>query len=233
MPTAAPSRSELIEHLIRTRIAGDVATPRENNLAHYRELANGNRYYWLGLDLGDRWTDEQDVLAVMAEALPIHPVTRWGKPMSVGMTAAGGFGWVSDRRGYRYEKAQADGRSWPAIPTSVLAVWDAVSGCERAPECCLVNLYRGPARMGLHQDRDEADFTCPVVSISLGDDALFRVGGLERGGSTESLWLRSGDVCAIGGPARLVHHGVDRLREGSSDLVPGGGRINLTLRVVT
>ncbi|HVG47131.1 MAG TPA: alpha-ketoglutarate-dependent dioxygenase AlkB, partial [Rubellimicrobium sp.] len=101
------------------------------------------------------------------------------------------------------------------------------------PECCLVNLYRDGARMGLHQDRDEADLAQPVVSISLGDDALFRVGHLERGGSTESTWLRSGDVLVSGGPARLVHPGVDRVREGSSDLVPGGGRINLTLRVAT
>lgn len=174
-----------------------------------------------------------DVLAVMAAAPPFHPVTRWGKPMSVAMTSAGAFGWFSDRRGYRYEPRHPSGAPWPPIPASVLAVWEAVAPGARPPECCLVNLYRGAARMGLHQDRDEADLSQPVVSISLGCDALFRVGGLERGGPTESLWLRSGDVLAIGGAARLVHHGIDRLREGSSDLLPGGGRINLTLRVVT
>ena len=174
-----------------------------------------------------------DIQAVMAAAPPFHLVTRWGKPMSVAMTSAGRFGWFSDRRGYRYVDRHPSGGPWPPIPPSVLAVWEAVAPGARPPECCLVNLYRGGARMGLHQDRDEADLSQPVVSISLGDDALFRVGSLERGGSTESLWLRSGDVCVIGGPARLVHHGVDRLREGSSDLVPGGGRINLTLRVVT
>jgi alkylated DNA repair protein (DNA oxidative demethylase) len=174
-----------------------------------------------------------DVLGVMDAAPPFHPVTRWGKAMSVAMTSAGRFGWFSDRRGYRYEERHPSGAPWPPIPDSVLAVWRAVAPGAREPECCLVNLYRGPARMGLHQDRDEADLTQPVVSISLGDEALFRVGSVERGGPTESVWLRSGDVCVIGGAARLAHHGVDRVREGSSDLIPGGGRLNLTLRVVT
>ena len=174
-----------------------------------------------------------DVLGVMGAAAPFHPVTRWGKAMSVAMTSAGRFGWFSDRRGYRYVDRHPAGNPWPPIPDSVLAVWEAVAPKARPPECCLVNLYRGGARMGLHQDRDEADLSQPVVSISLGDDALFRVGSVERGGPTGSLWLRSGDVCVIGGAARLVHHGVDRVREGSSDLLPGGGRINLTLRVVT
>jgi alkylated DNA repair protein (DNA oxidative demethylase) len=113
-----------------------------------------------------------------------------------------------------------------------LAVWERFAPGARAPECCLVNLYR-EARMGLHQDRDEADLSQPVVSISLGDEALFRVGGTERGGPTRSVWLRSGDVAVLAGPARLAFHGVDRVRAGSSSLVPGGGRINLTLRVVT
>ena len=92
--------------------------------------------------------------------------------------------------------------------------------------------YGEGAKMGLHQDRDEADFDMPVVSISLGDEALFRVGGVERGGPTRSIWLRSGDVAVMGGAARLVHHGIDRVRWGSSTLLPRGGRINLTLRVV-
>lgn len=184
----------------------------------------------------DRTAQERmlaDILRVQEAAPPFHPVTRWGKAMSVAMTSAGRFGWVSDRRGYRYEERHPSGVPWPPIPESVLAVWEAVAPGARAPECCLVNLYRDGARMGLHQDRDEADFSQPVVSISLGDVALFRVGSVERGGPTESVWLRSGDVAVIGEPARLVHHGIDRVREGSSDLLPGGGRINLTLRVVT
>jgi alkylated DNA repair protein (DNA oxidative demethylase) len=107
-----------------------------------------------------------------------------------------------------------------------------VTGLARDPDCCLINLYREGARMGLHQDRDETDFAWPVVSLSLGDDALFRIGHVTRGGSTDSVWLRSGDVLVMGGPARLVHHGIDRIRPGSSTLLAGGGRINLTLRVV-
>jgi alkylated DNA repair protein (DNA oxidative demethylase) len=111
-------------------------------------------------------------------------------------------------------------------------VWDAVSGVERAPDCCLINYYGEGARMGLHQDKDEADFRWPVVSISLGDEGLFRIGNQERGGKTESIWLRSGDVVVMGGDARLTYHGVDRIRFGSSTLLPDGGRINVTLRVV-
>lgn len=175
-----------------------------------------------------------DLLTVMAIAPPIRPVTRWGRPMSVAMTSCGRLGWVSDRRGYRYEPHHPEtGRPWPAIPDSVRAVWHALAPAAREPESALLNLYREGARMGLHQDRDEADLTQPVVSISLGDAALFRVGGTARGGPTASIWLHSGDVCVIGGAARLAFHGIDRIRAGSSDLLPGGGRINVTLRVVT
>lgn len=175
----------------------------------------------------------EDALAVMAAAPPVRFRTRWGGQLSVAMSAAGRFGWVSGPRGYAYAPAQGDGTPWPAIPDSALAVWEALLPEARPPESCLVNLYRGGARMGLHQDRDEADLAQPVLSISLGDDALFRVGGTVRGGPTRSHWLRSGDVAALAGRARLAFHGIDRVREGSSALVPGGGRINLTLRVVT
>ena len=102
----------------------------------------------------------------------------------------------------------------------------------RAPDCCLVNFYAPGAKMGLHQDRDEADFLQPVLSISLGDDGLFRIGGQERGGTTQSAWLGSGDVMLLTGPSRLAYHGIDRVRGGSSSLLKEGGRINLTLRVV-
>lgn len=172
-----------------------------------------------------------DVQTIWAAAAPVRPVTRWGKPMSVAMASAGTLGWTTDRRGYRYEPRQPDGRPWPPVPERLLALWDSVTQGARQPDSCLVNLYRGQARMGLHQDRDEADLTQPVVSVSLGDRALFRIGGTERGGSTESLWLQSGDVLVLGGAARLRFHGIDRIEPGSSDLVPGGGRVNLTLRV--
>jgi DNA oxidative demethylase len=173
-----------------------------------------------------------DIRAVVAAAPLFTPETARGQKMSVRMTAAGDYGWMSDRKGYRYEARHPSGMPWPPIPPSVLAVWDAVAGTTRAPQCCLVNWYDASARMGLHQDRDEADLSLPVVSISLGDDALFRVGGLIRGGKTRSIWLRSGDVAVLGGAARLAYHGIDRLRPGSSTLLPRGGRLNLTLRVV-
>ncbi|RWR48798.1 alpha-ketoglutarate-dependent dioxygenase AlkB [Sinirhodobacter ferrireducens] len=174
-----------------------------------------------------------DLRAVVAAAPLVTPVTPSGRPMSVRMSAAGRFGWVSDRRGYRYAETHPQGTPWPAIPDSILAVWRAVSGSARQPECCLINFYDAGARMGLHQDRDEADFGEPVVSISLGDDGLFRIGNESRGGATQSLWLRSGDVLVMGGPARLRHHGIDRIAPGTSMLLPKGGRLNLTLRVVT
>ncbi len=182
-----------------------------------------------------------DIRAVVRAAPLVRPVTPGGRAMSVRMTAAGEFGWITDRAGYRYERCHPSGVPWPPIPARVRAIWEAVagtarmaeSGTVRAPECCLVNWYADGARMGLHQDRDEGDFGCPVVSISLGDDALFRVGGTERRAPTRSIWLRSGDVAVMGGAARLAWHGVDRTRFASSSLLPDGGRINLTLRVVT
>lgn len=175
----------------------------------------------------------RDIEGCLAVAPPFAPETRFGRQMSVRMSSAGRFGWVSDRRGYRYERRHPDGQSWPAIPDRVLGIWAEVTGAARAPECCLINWYGEGARMGLHQDRDEADFSWPVVSVSLGDDGLFRIGNRTRGGSTESVWLNSGDVVVMGGDARLIHHGIDRIRFGSSRLLPQAGRINLTLRVVT
>ena len=177
-----------------------------------------------------------DLLAVLREVVRhaplLDPVTPRGARMSVRMTAAGIYGWISDRAGYRYEPKHPTGVPWPPIPEPVLAIWRQVSGVSRQPECCLVNFYGEGARMGLHQDKDEADFEWPVVSVSLGDDALFRMGGAARSDPTQSLWLRSGDVVVMGGQARRALHGVDRIRFRSSGLLPQGGRINLTLRVV-
>lgn len=169
---------------------------------------------------------------VARKAPPFSPDTPYGKKMSVQMTSAGTFGWFSDRRGYRYADKHPAGTDWPPTPASVLAIWRALGSPARDPDCCLINFYGQGARMGMHQDRDEADFSWPVLSISLGDDALFRVGGLTRGGKTQSIWLKSGDVAVIGGAARLAYHGVDRIRFGSSALLAKGGRINVTLRVV-
>ncbi|MCB6178056.1 alpha-ketoglutarate-dependent dioxygenase AlkB [Rhodobacter sp. Har01] len=173
-----------------------------------------------------------DIRAVAAAAPFVAPVTPGGKPMTVRMTGAGRLGWVTDRHGYRYEARHPSGVAWPPIPLSVLALWRDLTGLNREPDCCLVNFYGPQARMGLHQDKDEGDFSWPILSVSLGDDALFRIGGVDRAEGTQSVWLRSGDVVVFGGPARLAWHGVDRLRPGSSTLLPEGGRFNLTCRVV-
>ena len=174
----------------------------------------------------------EDLRTVLRAAPLFSPQTPHGKPMTVRMTSAGRYGWVSDRSGYRYASRHPEGMAWPAIPASVLALWRSLVSDARDPDCCLINYYGEGARMGLHQDRDEADFSWPVLSISLGDEGLLRIGNRTRGGKTESIWLRSGDVVVMGGEARLTYHGVDRIRFASSTLLPQGGRINLTLRVV-
>ena len=197
------------------------------------DLVVGGAEVWKGaLDAAEQARMVAALRRVVAAAPLFSPETRWGKPMSVRMTSAGRYGWYSDRRGYRYERRHPSGVDWPPIPENVLAVWRAVSGVDRQPDCCLVNFYGEGARMGMHQDRDEADFAMPVVSISLGDAGLFRIGGVARGGKTQSVWLATGDVLVLGGQARLAHHGVDRIRFGSSTLLKEGGRINLTMRVV-
>ena len=175
----------------------------------------------------------EDLREVMRLAPPFSPDTSYGKPMSVRMTSAGEYGWYSDATGYRYEKRHPSGAKWPPIPESALSVWQQVAGVVRAPESCLINFYGEGAKMGMHRDVDEADMRWPVVSISLGDDGLFRMGGEQRKGATDTVWLNSGDVVVIGGAARAAYHGVDRIRFGSCALLPRGGRVNVTLRVVT
>ncbi|HEX8232404.1 MAG TPA: alpha-ketoglutarate-dependent dioxygenase AlkB [Caulobacteraceae bacterium] len=173
-----------------------------------------------------------DEVLAAAEAAPFYrPVTPGGKPMSVQMTNLGALGWVTGPAGYRYEPLHpVTGRPWPPMPARLLELWDRLADAPGPPDACLVNLYGGDARMGLHQDRDEADFAFPVLSVSLGDTAVFRIGGPRRADPTRTIRLASGDVCVLSGPARLAHHGIDRVIPGSSRLIPGGGRLNLTLR---
>lgn len=181
-----------------------------------------------------------DIEAVVAAAPFFTPrMPRSGTPFSVRMTNAGPLGWVSDIAGYRYQPTHPDsGTPWPPIPPRLLDLWREV-GAPGEPEACLVNLYAAGAKMGLHQDRDEAAPEAPVVSVSLGDTAVFRMGGTTRRGPTRSIRLASGDVVVFGGPARLMFHGIDRVLAGSSRLLPSspafaeGGRINLTLRRVS
>jgi DNA oxidative demethylase len=162
---------------------------------------------------------------------PTMPKTD--KPFSVKMSNAGSLGWVSDREGYRYQPHHPNGQNWGAMPQSLLDLWGDIAGYTHEPEACLINLYEAKAKMGLHQDRDEEDFTAPVVSVSLGATALFRVGGLSRTDKTQSVKLHSGDVLVFGGQARLIFHGIDRLYPKTSTLIDDDARINLTLRRVT
>ena len=177
-----------------------------------------------------------EIAAVIAQAPLFQPtMPRTGKPFSVRMTNCGALGWVADARGYRYQAVHPEtDEPWPAMPGRLLEIWHALAGPDApAPQACLVNHYAADARMGLHQDRDEEDLAAPVVSVSLGDTALFRIGGLTRGGPTRSFRLASGDVMALGGAARLLFHGIDRIAPGTSRIWPSGGRINLTMRRVT
>ena len=178
----------------------------------------------------------REIRAVMEEAPLFTPtMPRSGKPMSVRMTNCGLLGWVTDKeRGYRYQATHpVTGRPWPAMPEVLLKLWREVAGYPAPPEACLVNYYSGDAKMGLHQDKDEEDFAAPVLSVSLGDSAIFRLGGLTRKDETQALELKSGDVVVLGGDDRLAFHGIDRILPGTSALLPEDGRLNLTLRRVT
>ncbi len=171
-----------------------------------------------------------EVLAAVEDAPFYQPVTPGGRLFSVEMTCLGPLGWVSDRGGYRYQPIHpVTALPWPPMPDALTALWRDLTGWSERPDACLVNRYRDGAKMGMHQDLDEQDHPAPVLSVSLGDTAVFRIGAAS-GGPTRTLKLASGDVCAMTGSARLARHGVDRVIAGSSSLVPGGGRINLTLR---
>ena len=182
-----------------------------------------------------------DWIALALEAAPFFTprMPKTGKPFSVAMTNAGPLGWLSDKTGgYRYEaRHPGTGRPWPEISPILLDLWAGTTGYAHPPEACLINYYRPTARMGLHQDKDEQDFGAPVLSVSLGDTAVFRIAE-KRSGPSRSMKLSSGDVLVMGGAARLSYHGIDRVLGGSSRLLgpplfPEGGRINLTLRRVT
>lgn len=191
----------------------------------------GFQYHPEALPRAEQEALARSVLAAAETAPFFRPVTPSGKPMSVQMTGFGPLSWITDEKGYRYEANHPlTGRPWPPMPPILLDLWKRYAPDAPEPDACLANLYREGAKMGLHQDRDEKDFSVPVLSLSLGDTAVFRIGGASRGGPTASLKLASGDVCLLAGDARLAFHGIDRVLEGSSTVIPGGGRLNLTLR---
>ncbi len=176
-----------------------------------------------------------DAVEALAAVAPWRRVmTPGGKAMSVQMSNCGAVGWISDRRGYRYSALDPlSGRPWPQMP----GIFSALAGRAAAaagfagfaPDACLINLYQPGARMALHQDRDEADFTAPIVSLSLGLPAVFLWGGAARTDKAARVTLHSGDVVVWGGAERLYFHGVAPLREGVHPLL-GARRINLTFR---
>jgi alkylated DNA repair protein (DNA oxidative demethylase) len=172
---------------------------------------------------------------IFAEAPLFTPrMPKSGRPFTVRMSNCGPLGWMSDEKGYRYEpKHPVTQRPWPAMPEVLLAAWNELAGYAAPPEACLINFYGPAAKMGLHQDRDEATFDAPVLSLSLGDSCVFRIGGSKRNDPTRSFRLSSGDALLLGGGCRLAFHGVDRIEPGTSTLLSEGGRINLTLRRVT
>ncbi|AOG09884.1 alpha-ketoglutarate-dependent dioxygenase AlkB family protein [Agrobacterium sp. RAC06] len=198
-------------------------------------LSSGLRYLPGRLAREEQESLVEIIRGVVTDAplyVPVMPGS--GRPMSVRMTNCGPLGWVTDKeRGYRYQATHPmTGKRWPAIPDVLLDLWRELSGYPKDPEACLVNFYADDAKMGLHQDRDESEFAAPVLSISLGNTCLFRIGGLARTDRTQSLKLESGDVFLLGGEGRLCFHGVDRIYPGTSTLLKSGGRINLTLRRV-
>jgi alkylated DNA repair protein (DNA oxidative demethylase) len=182
--------------------------------------------------------DQEELLAALVDIVrqaplftPLMPGT--GKPFSVRMTNCGPLGWVSDSGGYRYQRTHpVTGEPWPPMPALLLRAWASLCDYPAPPQACLVNYYGAAARMGLHQDRDEEDFSAPVVSVSLGATCRFRIGGHARTDPTRSFQLASGDVVVMAGTSRLAFHGVDRILPGTSTLLPDGGRINFTLRRV-
>ena len=200
------------------------------------KLPNGVSHRSDYLDRSRQQALVEIIRSIVADAplfVPVMPGT--GKPMSVRMTNCGPLGWVTDKqRGYRYQPSHpVTGKPWPDMPAELLEIWSDVSGYDKPPQACLVNFYSDEARMGLHQDKDEQDLAAPVVSISLGNTCLFRVGGLARNDPTLSFKLASGDVVVLGAEGRLCFHGVDKIYPSTSTLLKRGGRINLTLRRIT
>ena len=203
-------------------------------------LPEGCRYLPEAFDAEAQMELAREIRGILEQAPLFQPrMPRTGAPFSVRMSNCGDLGWVSDAAlGYRYQATHPEtGAPWPKMPEVLHRLWREVSGYPKPPEACLINFYAGGTKMGSHKDADESDFSAPVLSVSLGDEAAFHVGGLKRTDAKQRIRLRSGDVFLLGGPSRLAFHGIDRVYAGTSDLLQraglaGGGRINLTLRRV-
>ena len=178
-----------------------------------------------------------EIQAVAALAPFRHMLVAGGKAMSVAMTNCGDLGWTSSANGYQYTRCDPQtGTPWPAMPA---AFKQLASSCALQcgfdnfePDACLINRYTGPAQMGLHQDKDERDFSQPIVSVSLGASATFLLGGNQRKGKVQTMELRDGDVLVWGDVARLYFHGVRSPQADASGSKAGvmPTRFNLTFR---
>ncbi|MCQ4189247.1 alpha-ketoglutarate-dependent dioxygenase AlkB [Methylocystis suflitae] len=205
------------------------------------ELAPGAFHFPSFLDAAAQRALAEEIAEVIAAApLYVSTMPKTGAPMSVRMTNCGALGWISDKeRGYRYEpRHPKTGQPWPSIPRRLLDIWNELARYPKPPEACLVNVYDETARMGLHQDKDEADFEAPILSLSLGADCRFKLGGTRRGDCAKAFALSSGDALVLSGPARMRYHGVDRILPTINTPLPPtlatlGVRVNLTLRRVT
>ncbi|MDP3552721.1 alpha-ketoglutarate-dependent dioxygenase AlkB [Methylocystis sp.] len=205
------------------------------------EIAPGAFHYPRFLDTAAQAALAEELAEVIAAApLYVSTMPKTGASMSVRMTNCGALGWVSDKeRGYRYEpRHPPTGNRWPAMPQRLLELWNELAHYHKPPEACLVNVYDATARMGLHQDKDESDFDAPILSVSLGADCRFKLGGTRRGDRAIALTLSSGDALVLSGPARMRYHGVDRILPTIAAPLPRplaalGARVNLTLRRVT
>jgi alkylated DNA repair protein (DNA oxidative demethylase) len=198
---------------------------------------NGFQHYPAYFSPAEQQSLIASVKAGVVQAPFFQPtMPRTGAPLSVVMSNFGSLGWVTDKeKGYRYEPAHPKtGAAWPDLPDLLGQLWDDLTDFPARPEATLINWYKEDraSKMGLHVDNDENDLRAPVVSVSLGDPAMFRIGGPKRGGPTKGLKLFSGDVVVLAGAARLCHHGISKVYYGESALVPKGGRINLTMRRV-
>jgi len=200
------------------------------------EFPKGFAHYPLYFSPAEQQALIEAVKVGVAQAPFYQPtMPRTGTPLSVVMSNFGPLGWVTDKeKGYRYEPAHPkNGNPWPALPDTLLKLWEDLGGYPAPPEACLINWYhKQKTSMGMHVDLDEHDLGAPVVSVSLGDPAMFRIGGPKRGGPTQGIKLYSGDVVVLADKARICHHGVSKIFFGESALVPRGGRINLTMRRV-
>ncbi|HEY0330500.1 MAG TPA: DNA oxidative demethylase AlkB [Rhodopseudomonas sp.] len=187
-----------------------------------------------GFALGEESELIAALRAILAAAPFRHMITPGGHTMSVAMSNCGAVGWVTDRKGYRYDAVDpASGNRWPAMPALFAGLARRAAGeagfADFQPDACLINRYVPGAKMSLHRDKDEADFTAPIVSVSFGLPAVFMFGGMSRSDKPQRFALQHGDVVAWGGASRLVFHGVAALKDGEHPLL-GRQRINLTFR---